>query len=316
MALARAAEDTSLIPLPMERGVPEPDTGASVGGDDDLLERYLEDIRPIPLLTPEEEVILAQRVESGDREATERFARANLRLVVSIAKRYQGMGLPLIDLIQEGNIGLMRAVQKFDWRRGYKFSTYATWWIRQGITRAIADKSRAIRLPVHVGETMVRFNAAAAGLRQQLGREPTEDEIARAIGGSSERLIGALAASRGTVSLDATFDGDEDDTPLGELVEDPSAVDPERVAQEHQMAAAARSVLAEALEPRERRVLELRFGLADGTRRSLDEIGAELGVTRERARQLEARALDKMRTPRNSGRLRDWIQLTTSGEAA
>ncbi|HEU5315538.1 MAG TPA: RNA polymerase sigma factor RpoD/SigA [Chloroflexota bacterium] len=316
MIAARAAEPTSLIPVPTFRIAPEPELAVVVGGDDDLLDRYLDDIRPIPLLTPEEEVVLAQRIESGDRAATEEFARANLRLVVSVAKRYQGIGLPLIDLIQEGNIGLMRAVQKFDWRRGYKFSTYATWWIRQGITRAIADKSRAIRLPVHVGETMVRFNAAAARLRQQLGREPTEDEIARAIGGTSERLIDALAASRRTVSLDARYDDDEDETPLGELVEDPSAEDPERIAQERQLAATARSVLADALEPRERHVLELRFGLFDGTRRSLDEVGTVLGVTRERARQIEARALDKLRAPRNSGRLRAWAELAESGDAA
>ncbi len=186
-------EDAALVrrPASTERGAIAPSSAALAADDDDLVRRYLEDIRDIPLLTAQEEIELGQRIEAGDEEALRRFARANLRLVVSVAKRYTGASLPLIDLIQEGNLGLLRAVQKFDWRRGYRFSTYAMWWVRQGITRALADKSRAIRLPVHVGERVVRFNAAAQRLTQQLARVPTEVEVAAAIGVDLEQLAAA-----------------------------------------------------------------------------------------------------------------------------
>ncbi|HET7768926.1 MAG TPA: sigma-70 family RNA polymerase sigma factor [Chloroflexota bacterium] len=283
--------------------------------DDELLHRYLADIRTIPLLTPEQETDLARRTQAGDDEARRRFVRANLRLVVSIAKRYQGAGLPLIDLIQEGNIGLMRAVEKFDWQRGFKFSTYATWWIRQGITRALADKSRAIRLPVHVGEEVVRFRAAARRLRHELGREPTDEETADEAGLDLDRLAEARAADRMLISLDAAV-GEEDETTFGDLLEDSGAFDPEEQVQREQLAETARSVLAEALKPRERRVIELRFGMENGVRHSLEETGQKLGVTRERARQLELIALDKLRAPKFSRQFRSWIQITANGHAA
>ena len=280
---------------------------SAAAGHDDLVRSYLGDIRDIPLLTAAEEIELGRRIEAGDSEARRTFARANLRLVVSIAKRYAGASLPLIDLIQEGNIGLLRAVQKFDWRRGHRFSTYATWWIRQGITRALADKSRPIRLPVHVGEQVVRFNSAAQRLTQQLGRVPTELEVAAAIGLDLHELAAARSVDHLQLSLDAGV-GEDDDTPLAELVEDTTAEDPERVAQRHGLESTARKVLAEALTPRERRVIALRFGLArDGVRHSLDEVGGELGLTRERVRQLERGALEKLRAPRTIGRLRAWV---------
>ena len=303
-------EDAALLRRPAssdpERAAPTDPAGAE---DGDLVRRYLDDIRDIPLLTPDEEIELARRIEAGDQAARRRFVRGNLRLVVSIAKRYVGTSVPLIDLIQEGNLGLLRAVQKFDWRRGYRFSTYATWWIRQSITRALADKSRAIRLPVHVGEVVVRFNAAAQRLTQQLERVPTEQEVAAAIGVDLERLAAARSVDHLVLSLDAAV-GEDDDTMLGELVEDAAAEDPERIVQHQDLAETARRVLAEALKPRERRVLELRFGLAgDGSRHSLEEVGATLGITRERVRQLERAALEKLRSPQHSGELRAWMEL-------
>ncbi|HEU5317123.1 MAG TPA: RNA polymerase sigma factor RpoD/SigA [Chloroflexota bacterium] len=283
---------------------------ATGGVDDgDLLGRYLEDIRTVPLLTASQEVELARQARRGDSAARQRFVSANLRLVVSIAKRYQGRGLPLIDLVQEGNIGLMRAVEKFDDSKGYRLSTYATWWIRQAIARAIADKSRIIRVPVHVGESMARYSVAEQRLTQQLGREPTVREIMSVIGGEwmAGRLADAREAARGPVSLDAPVGDDE--TPLMELIEASGSTDPEELAERHQLAEAEARVLADALEPRERRVLELHFGLNGNPRLSQEEVAMDLGVTRERVRQIEAAALRKLRAPRNAGRLRPWAGL-------
>jgi RNA polymerase primary sigma factor len=294
-------------------GRPVPSTNGGSAGGDDLVASYLDDIRGIALLSAAQEADLAMRIAGGDEEARRRFIAANLRLVINIAKRYRSMGLSLIDLIQEGNIGLMRAVQKFDHTRGTKFSTYATWWIRQGITRAIADKGRTIRLPVHVGEVLTKLNAARQRLTQELGREPSDDEVARAagVGAMGTRLADARAAAREVVSLDAAVGG-EDGPPLGEMIENDATPDPQSLSQQHQLAAVARRVLSDALDPRERRVVELRFGLWGSARHSLEEVGEALGVTRERVRQIEVRALDKLRSPHNSGRLRPWITLSVA----
>jgi RNA polymerase primary sigma factor len=274
----------------------------------DTVREYLRDIRDIPLLTSAEEVELAKRMEQGDSAATHEFTRANLRLVVSIAKRYAGRGLPLIDLIQEGNIGLMRAVQKFDWRRGYKFSTYATWWIRQAIGRAIADKARAIRLPVHVGETLNRFNAAQQRLTQERGHEPTDEEVASELGLSLPLVLEARQAARPPVSIEHPAPYDEEETSLADVIEDRSQSSPENMVSQHLLTEETSKTLAETLTPREQLVVELRYGLHDGRLHSLEQIGEQLHVTRERVRQIEAGALDKLRQPQASKRLRFWVR--------
>ncbi len=268
--------------------------------------QYLKDIHDIPLLTAQQEVELAQRIEQGDTEALQQFVLSNLRLVVSIAKRYVGRGLSLIDLIQEGNIGLMRAVQKFDWRRGYKFSTYATWWIRQAITRAIADKGRTIRLPVHVSEALSKLNAAQQRLTQQLGREPTDEELGRELGMDAQRVRETRLAARLPSSIDQPV-GEDDDTSVADFVMDQSDRGPEELAHNLLLQQEARAVLLAALNARERRVLEMRFGLGDGHIYSLDIIGQRLGLTRERVRQIETRALQKLRASQASQRLREYL---------
>jgi RNA polymerase primary sigma factor len=258
--------------------------------------QYLRDIRGYARLTAEDEVRLAKRIEQGDRDAVQQFTLGNLRLVVSIAKHYVGRGLPLIDLIQEGNIGLMRAVERFDWRRGNKFSTYATWWIRQSITRAIADKGRTIRLPVHVHEAISRINQAQQRLLQLLGREPTEREIALATGMDEERLLEVQHAMRLPTSIDHPL-GEDEEVCIRDFILDPDSVEPDRALGEGLSRAAASRMLVDMLDPRERLVLEMRYGFATGHASTLEEIGQSLGVTRERVRQLESRALSKLRQP-------------------
>ncbi len=281
------------------------DSWAGVGTRDAVW-HYLRDIRDIPLLTGEQEVELAQKIEAGDDAALQRFTTANLRLVVAIAKRYIGRGLPLLDLIQEGNLGLMRAAQKFDWRRGYKFSTYASWWIRQAVTRAISDKGRTIRLPAHVTEALGRLNSAQRRLTQELGREPTEDELASDLGVEPARIVEMRLTARIPSSIDQTV-GQEDDTPVADLVADTSADGPDERLNSQQLTIEARRAMAAALDDREALVLRLRFGLDNEDPCSLEEISRRLNLTRERIRQLEARALRKLREAEVSSRLRPYL---------
>ena len=259
----------------------------------DPLRVYLRELAAAPLLTPEEEIELAQRIEAGDMEALQRFVRANLRLVVSIAKRYIGRGLSLLDLIQEGNIGLMRAVEKFDWRRGYRFSTYATWWIRQAITRAIADQGRTIRLPVHMTDSITRYHRVMTQLSQELGRPPRPEEIAEALSVQPEKIAQIVRAAQRAVSLDRPL-SEEDETSLGDLIADEVSQSPEEVAEESLMRRDIHEAL-EVLSPRERLVLQLRYGLTDDQPRTLAEVGNMLNISRERVRQIENEALRKLR---------------------
>ena len=260
----------------------------------DALAAYLGEIRRTELLTAQQEIDLAQRVEAGDTQAAERFTLANLRLVVNVAKHYQGRGVPLLDLIQEGNLGLIRAVQKYDWRRGFRFSTYATWWIRQAIGRALAERGRTIRLPILIGQAVSKSHAAADRLTQELGRTPTSAELAQAIGTPEQSVDELLRMAALPVSLDTQLGDDETDS-LADLLADEQAADPEQVG----IAQAARDeldeVLKQTLSARERRVLQLRFGLADGDPHPLEDVGGELGLTRERVRQIESEALRKLR---------------------
>ena len=262
---------------------------------DDPVRMYLKEIGRVPLLTAEEEVDLARRMEAGDEEARHRLEEANLRLVVSIAKRYVGRGMMFLDLIQEGNLGLLEAVEKFDYSKGYKFSTYATWWIRQAITRAIADQARTIRIPVHMVETINKYIRVSRQLLQELGRDPTPEEIAHRMGLSVARVREIMKISQEPVSLETPI-GEEEDTHLSDFIEDEAAPDPADAASMLLLKEQISEVLT-TLAPREAEVLRLRFGLVDGRSRTLEEVGQNFGVTRERIRQIEAKALRKLRHP-------------------
>ena len=272
---------------------------------EDPVRMYLKEIGNVPLLSTEEEVALAQRVEAGDESAKKQLIEANLRLVVSIAKKYVGRGMPFLDLIQEGKMGLMKAVDKFDYSKGFKFSTYATWWIRQAITRGIADTGRTIRVPVHMVETINKTLRMTRTLLQELGREPTPEEVAERLGVPVARVREVLKISRDPVSLDTPI-GEEDDSHLGDFIEDDSALSPADSAA-FSMLREELSTALESLTDRERQVVQLRFGLIDGRARTLEEVGKEFNVTRERIRQIEAKALRKLRHPSRSKRLRDFL---------
>ncbi len=272
----------------------------------DPVRMYLKEIGKIPLLTSEDEVELAKAIEQGDEEAKRRLAEANLRLVVSIAKKYVGRGMLFLDLIQEGNLGLIKAVEKFDYRKGYKFSTYATWWIRQAITRAIADQARTIRIPVHMVETINKLIRISRQLVQDLGREPLPEEIAEEMNISEERVREILKIAQEPVSLETPI-GEEDDSHLGDFIEDQEAQAPADAAAFELLKEQLEDVL-DTLSPREEKVLRLRFGLDDGRSRTLEEVGQYFGVTRERIRQIEAKALRKLRHPMRSKRLRDYLE--------
>ncbi|HHV52851.1 MAG TPA: RNA polymerase sigma factor RpoD [Synergistaceae bacterium] len=271
----------------------------------DPVRMYLREIGKIPLLTPEEEVELAKRIEAGDLEAKKKLMAANLRLVVSIAKKYIGRGMLFLDLIQEGNLGLSRAVEKFDYRKGFKFSTYATWWIRQAITRAIADQARTIRIPVHMVETINKLIRVSRQLVQKLGREPTAEEIAEEMGIDAERVAEIQRIAQEPVSLETPI-GEEEDSQLGDFLEDKELLSPDDAAANQLLREELESMIDE-LAPREREVLRLRFGLEDGHPYTLEEVGRRFGVTRERIRQIEAKALRKLRHPSRSKKLRDFI---------
>jgi len=272
----------------------------------DPVRMYLKEIGRVPLLTAEEEIELAKRIEQGDQEAKKRLAEANLRLVVSIAKRYVGRGMLFLDLIQEGNMGLLKAVEKFDYRKGYKFSTYATWWIRQAITRAIADQARTIRIPVHMVETINKLIRVSRQLLQELGREPTAEEIAKEMDMTPEKVREIIKIAQEPVSLETPI-GEEDDSHLGDFIEDQDALAPSDAAAYELLKEQLEEVL-DTLTEREEHVLRLRFGLDDGRTRTLEEVGQVFGVTRERIRQIEAKALRKLRHPSRSKRLKDFLE--------
>jgi RNA polymerase primary sigma factor len=272
---------------------------------DDPVRMYLKEIGRVSLLTAAQEVMYAKAYEAGDMTAKAALTEANLRLVVSIAKKYMGRGMSFLDLIQEGNLGLIRAVEKFDYRRGYKFSTYATWWIRQAVTRAIADQARTIRIPVHMVETINKQIRVSRRLLQELGRDPSHEEIAEEMGSTPERVREINKISQDPVSLESPV-GEEDDSSLGDFVEDHNAEAPVDAAALSMLQHEMEDVL-DTLTPRERRVLQLRFGLIDGKARTLEEVGKRFGVTRERVRQIEAKALRKLRHPSRSKQLRDFL---------
>jgi len=272
-------------------------------GESDAVMTYLREIGRVPMITHEREVELAKRIEQGDRDAMKQFVLANLRLVVSIAKRYVGRGLTLLDLIQEGNIGLIRAVQRYDWRRGHRFSTHATWWIRQAISRAVADKGRTIRLPVYVNTALNRIRRERQRLLQELGREPTEQELADATGLDPIRMIELQSAPGAPVSLELPV-GEDEEQELGDVLADTESASPEDLATTQTLKDEVQRVLESVLTPREQLVLQLRFGLGNGQAHPLEQVGRELGITRERVRQIEAGALAKLRQPPVLERLR------------
>ena len=272
---------------------------------DDPVKMYLKEIGKIPLLTPEEEIELAIKIGQDDKAAKKRLVEANLRLVVSIAKKYSGRGMQFLDLIQEGNLGLIKAVEKFDYTKGFKFSTYATWWIRQAITRAIADQARTIRIPVHMVETINKVKKANSQLLHQNGKEPSADEIAAVLDMPAEKVRDIMRVSQEPVSLETPI-GEEEDSHLGDFIPDEEALAPAEAASQSMLKKEIALALS-TLTPREAKVLTLRFGLEDGHQRTLEEVGKEFNVTRERIRQIEAKALRKLRHPNRSKRLKDFV---------
>lgn len=272
---------------------------------DDPVRMYLKEIGRIPLLSHDQELELATRMAEGDEDAKHRLAEANLRLVVSVAKRYVGRGMQFLDLIQEGNLGLIKAVDKFDYRKGFKFSTYSTWWIRQAITRAIADQARTIRIPVHMVETINKLVRVNRQLLQELGREPRHDEIAKSMGITEDKVREIIKIAQDPVSLETPI-GEEEDSHLGDFIPDDDAPAPDNMATQAMLKRQLNEVLS-TLTPREEKVLRLRFGLDDGRTRTLEDVGKEFNVTRERIRQIEAKALRKLRHPSRSRRLKDYL---------
>lgn len=303
--LAPEIEDLETIEEITEADMADTEAMVDTFSTDDPVRMYLKEIGKIPLLTPEEEVELAKQMAEGDDDAKRRMAEANLRLVVSIAKRYVGRGLLFLDLIQEGNLGLIKAVEKFDYTKGYKFSTYATWWIRQAITRAIADQARTIRIPVHMVETINKVIRVQRMLLQELGHDPTPEETAKELQIPVEKVREILKIAQEPVSLETPI-GEEEDSHLGDFIPDEDASEPSEAASFSLLKEQLLEVL-ETLTPREKKVLELRFGLADGRTRTLEEVGKEFNVTRERIRQIEAKALRKLRHPSRSKKLRDFL---------
>ena len=285
------------------------DDGSMEGGDalsiDDPVKVYLKEIGRVPLLTPEEEVDLAIKIADGDLEAKKRLSEANLRLVVSIAKRYLGRGMQFLDLIQEGNLGLIKAVEKFDYTKGFKFSTYATWWIRQAITRAIADQARTIRIPVHMVETINKVKKVSTQILHEQGHEPTAEEVAEKLDMSVDKVREILRVAQEPVSLETPI-GEEEDSHLGDFIPDSDTPAPADEASHALLKEQLQEVLS-TLTPREAKVLKLRFGLEDGKSRTLEEVGQEFAVTRERIRQIEAKALRKLRHPSRSKKLKDYL---------
>ena len=296
---AMASEKEITVEEQLDLSVPE---GIAI---DDPVRMYLKEIGKVPLLTADQEIELAQRLEDGDEAAKQQLAEANLRLVVSIAKRYVGRGMLFLDLIQEGNLGLIKAVEKFDYRKGFKFSTYATWWIRQAITRAIADQARTIRIPVHMVETINKLIRVSRQLLQEYGWEPTPEEIAKEMNISENKVREIIKIAQEPVSLETPI-GEEEDSHLGDFIPDEDAPAPAEAASFALMKEQLMEVL-DTLTPREEKVLRLRFGLDDGRQRTLEEVGKEFNVTRERIRQIEAKALRKLRHPSRSKKLRDYL---------
>ena len=300
-----ALEELQEIEEVTEEEIADTDALVDTFSTDDPVRMYLKEIGKVPLLTPEEEQELARRMADGDEEAKRRMAEANLRLVVSIAKRYVGRGMLFLDLIQEGNLGLIKAVDKFDYTKGYKFSTYATWWIRQAITRAIADQARTIRIPVHMVETINKVIRVSRQLLQELGHDPSAEEIAEEMGMPVDKVRDILKIAQEPVSLETPI-GEEEDSHLGDFIPDEDASEPSEAASFSLLREQLMTVL-DTLTPREKKVLELRFGIVDGRTRTLEEVGKEFNVTRERIRQIEAKALRKLRHPSRSNKLRDFL---------